>query len=144
MFDLDDLVEALRAAGREREPQAVAEVLEQALRPLGHHRQPSAARSEGRPGIQILHTSPQFSILEVVWAPGRSVTSTVAVPRGRSSATAAIVNRCTRSFQGGVGTAEDRRPPGPGTSKTEDALVRERGLFVAVARSARCSSPRAR
>ncbi|MGH9136895.1 MAG: hypothetical protein ACRD0G_07580 [Acidimicrobiales bacterium] len=71
MFEIDQLVEDCRAALRESEPRsATREVLERALA------DPAAVGDVLRPqqgGIELLHHSPDLTVVHIVWAPGMRI-----------------------------------------------------------------------
>lgn len=71
MFDVDELVDDLRAVAVEPEPRlAVRDVLDRALaRGDGLQAALPATRAE----LTALHHSPDLTVLHVVWAPGMSI-----------------------------------------------------------------------
>ena len=71
MFDIDELLDDLRAARRETEPRlAVKEVL---LRALARPEAVAEALAPEEGGISLLHDSDELTVLHVVWAPNMSI-----------------------------------------------------------------------
>ncbi len=71
MFDIDELVTDLRTAATEPQPRlAVRDVLE---RTLARGDELEAALPATRAELTALHSSPEVTVLKVVWAPGMSI-----------------------------------------------------------------------
>jgi predicted metal-dependent enzyme (double-stranded beta helix superfamily) len=71
MFDIDELLTRCQEAMAENEPrQAVRDVLQRALeRPT----EVAEALNPTEGGLDILHHTPELTVLHVVWAPGMSI-----------------------------------------------------------------------
>lgn len=71
MFDIDELIEACRAAAAETSPrQAVKEVLKRAVSRPGDV---AEALPVTTAGIVPLYAAPELSVVHVVWAPGMKI-----------------------------------------------------------------------
>jgi predicted metal-dependent enzyme (double-stranded beta helix superfamily) len=68
VFDADELVAQCQAAVAETEPRrAVREILE---RTVARGDEVAAALRPAEGGLQLLHVSPELTVLHIVWAPG--------------------------------------------------------------------------
>ena len=68
MFDIDELIDGCQGAVAEADPhRAVREVLERAVADAGAV---GDALQPRRGGLQILHSAPDLTVLNVMWAPG--------------------------------------------------------------------------